>query len=112
MTSILPPARLCRVIMTAFVCITAAQTYAASNSEHDTAAPPNDAATLSAVEVVGQAGTGISWHAGNTAGAKTALPVRELPQSVRVITAQTIEDLDASAASCATTIWATCATGF
>jgi len=55
-----------------------------------------DATTLSAVEVVGHLDSGdVSWHAGETSAAKTDLPLRELPQSVRVITQQTIEDLGA-----------------
>jgi len=85
-------ALLWRALLTALVCTSAAS----ASSGEDEAASIQDATTLSAVEVVGQAETGIGWHAGSTAGAKTALPVRELPQSVRVITAQTIEDLDAT----------------
>jgi len=83
------PALPCHIIMVALVCTPAAHA-------HEMVSPQQEATTLSAVEVVGQTETGISWHAGETAGAKTTLPVRELPQSVRVITSQTIEDLDAT----------------
>jgi len=85
-------APLWRALIAALVCTSAAS----ASSGEDEAVSTQDATTLSAVEVVGQADTGIGWHAGSTAGAKTALPVRELPQSVRVITAQTMADLDAT----------------
>jgi len=52
--------------------------------------------TLSTVEVVGDTAAPMTWHAGPSTGAKTELPVRELPQSVRIITRQTIDDLSAN----------------
>lgn len=51
-------------------------------------------ATLPAVEVVGRTASG-AYHAGDTAGAKTELRLRELPQSVRVMTRQALDDLGA-----------------
>jgi len=84
-----------RALLLALTCITAAH---ASNTESPTL-PANhqpDATTLTAVEVVGQNATRMTWHAGSSTGAKTDLPVRELPQSVRIITQQTIEDLGAN----------------
>ena len=52
-------------------------------------------AELSTVEVVGSNRSG-GYHAEEAAGAKTDLPVRELPQSVRVVTRQAIDDLGAT----------------
>lgn len=51
--------------------------------------------TLATVEVVGRTASG-AYHAEEAAGAKTELPLRELPQSVRVITRQAIDDLGAT----------------
>jgi len=52
--------------------------------------------TLSSVEVVGHTQSDkMTWYAGDAAGTKTDLPLRELPQSVRVITQETIDDLGA-----------------
>lgn len=52
-------------------------------------------ATLPSVEVVGRTSTG-AYHATEAAGAKTELPLRELPQAVRVMTRQSIDDLGAT----------------
>jgi iron complex outermembrane receptor protein len=51
-------------------------------------------ATLPAVEVVGRR-TGGSYHADDASGTKSELPLREIPQSVRVMSRQTIDDLGA-----------------
>ncbi|MGQ3050182.1 MAG: TonB-dependent siderophore receptor [Roseateles sp.] len=51
--------------------------------------------TLPAVEVVGRTASG-AYHAGDASGAKTELRLRELPQSVRVMTRQAIDDLGAT----------------
>jgi iron complex outermembrane receptor protein len=57
--------------------------------------PPVPAATeLPAVEVVGRTESG-AYHAEEAEGARTELPLRELPQSVRTITRQAIDDLGA-----------------
>jgi iron complex outermembrane receptor protein len=57
--------------------------------------PPASAATaLPAVEVVGRTESG-AYHAEEAEGARTELPLRELPQSVRTITRQAIDDLGA-----------------
>jgi iron complex outermembrane recepter protein len=53
------------------------------------------AASLPAVEVVGRTASG-AYHAGDASGAKTELRLRELPQSVRVLTRQAIADLGAT----------------
>jgi len=50
---------------------------------------------LAPVEVRSEAAEQQTYSAGEAAGAKTALPLRELPQSVQVITSQTIEDIGA-----------------
>jgi iron complex outermembrane receptor protein len=50
---------------------------------------------LPSITVVGRSASG-SYHATESEGAKTELPLRELPQSVRVITQQTIDDLGAT----------------
>lgn len=51
--------------------------------------------TLSGVEVVGRSESG-AYDASDAAGAKSALPLRELPQSVRIVTRQAIDDLGAT----------------
>jgi len=51
--------------------------------------------TLDTISVVGRAESG-AYHAEGAAGAKIDLPLRELPQSVRVITRQAIDDLGAT----------------
>ena len=53
------------------------------------------AAELATVEVVGRTESG-AYHADEAAGAKTDLPLRELPQSVRIVTRQAIDDLGAT----------------
>lgn len=58
----------------------------------DTAA--ETAETLDRIEVVGRSLSG-TYYADDAAGAKTALPLRELPQSVRVLSRQAIDDLGA-----------------
>jgi len=55
----------------------------------------NPPAMLSVVEVVGSGATQTPY-AQESAGAKTDLPLRELPQSVQVVTRQTLEDLAAN----------------
>ena len=56
---------------------------------------PEPAATeLPTVEVLGRRQSG-GYQADDVSGAKTALPLRELPQSVRVISRQAIDDLGA-----------------
>ncbi|MGE6335457.1 TonB-dependent siderophore receptor [Acidovorax sp. NPDC077664] len=51
--------------------------------------------TLSAVDVVGRSASG-AYYADEAEGAKTTLPLRELPQSVRVMSRQTLDDLGAT----------------
>lgn len=73
--------------------LTIASLYAgmtAAQSSGDAALP-----TLATVDVVGRTASG-AYHAEEAAGAKTDLPLRELPQSVRVITRQAIDDLGAT----------------
>ncbi|MFT3821761.1 MAG: TonB-dependent siderophore receptor [Rubrivivax sp.] len=52
-------------------------------------------ATTAVVEVVGRTASG-AYHAEESAGAKSDLRLRELPQSVRIITRQAIDDLGAT----------------
>jgi iron complex outermembrane receptor protein len=59
------------------------------------AAAGSPAAELATVEVVGRTESG-AYHADEAAGAKTDLPLRELPQSVRIVTRQAIDDLGAT----------------
>jgi iron complex outermembrane receptor protein len=54
-----------------------------------------EAGQLSTIEVVGRGDSG-AYHADEAAGAKTDLPLRELPQSVRIITRQAMDDLGAT----------------
>jgi iron complex outermembrane receptor protein len=56
---------------------------------------PAAPAELSTVEVIGRTESG-AYHAEEAAGAKTELPLRELPQSVRIVTRQAIDDLGAT----------------
>ncbi|CAN7725750.1 TonB-dependent siderophore receptor [Variovorax sp. LjRoot290] len=56
---------------------------------------PAETSQLSTVEVVGRTESG-AYHADEAAGAKTDLPLRELPQSVRIVTRQAIDDLGAT----------------
>ncbi|MDM0018848.1 TonB-dependent receptor [Variovorax sp. J22R187] len=56
---------------------------------------PSAETELSTVEVVGRSETG-TYHADEVAGAKTDMPLRELPQSVRVVTRQAMDDLGAT----------------
>jgi len=78
--------------------LSCAATAQAQHLQDDMQVPDsgNAPTTLSAVEVVGETAARMAWHAGPSTGAKTDLPVRELPQSVRIITRQTIEDLSAN----------------
>ena len=57
--------------------------------------PKAQTAQPQAIEVLGRRETG-AYHAGDAAGTKSDLPLRELPQSVRVITRQAIDDLGAT----------------
>jgi len=58
-------------------------------------APPTEAGSLATIDVVGRSASG-TYHADEAAGAKTDLPLRELPQSVRSVTRQAIDDLGAT----------------
>src|SRR3989442_153747 len=58
-------------------------------------ASPQEQVLLPAVEVVGRTASG-AYHTDEAAGAKTDLPLRELPQSLRVITRQAMDDLGAT----------------
>lgn len=60
-------------------------------ADGDVVTPP----TLSAVDVVGRSASG-AYYADEAEGAKTSLPLRELPQSVRVMSRQTLDDLGAT----------------
>lgn len=55
----------------------------------------NTAAELPTVDIVGRTDSG-TYHADEAAGARTELPLRELPQSVRTVTRQAIDDLGAT----------------
>lgn len=59
-------------------------------------APPAGAniTTLPAIEVVGRQQGG-AYHANEASGTKTDLPLREVPQAVRVLSRQTLDDLGA-----------------
>jgi len=65
---------------------------ALAETEAETAPPATS--QLPTVEVVGQAPQ--TYHSGQNASSKTTLSVHELPQSVQVITRQTIDDLGAT----------------
>ncbi|KQU90336.1 hypothetical protein ASC78_20545 [Variovorax sp. Root318D1] len=56
---------------------------------------PPATAELSTIEVIGRTESG-AYHSEEAAGAKTELPLRELPQSVRIVTRQAIDDLGAT----------------
>lgn len=63
-----------------------------SSAQTPTTAP---AATLPSVEVVGRRQSG-AYHADEASGTKSELPLRELPQAVRVMSRQTLDDLGAT----------------
>jgi iron complex outermembrane receptor protein len=56
--------------------------------------PQTEPESLSAVEVVGRRQSG-GYQADDVSGTKSSLPLRELPQSVRVMSRQAIDDLGA-----------------
>ncbi|BEU96525.1 TonB-dependent siderophore receptor [Acidovorax sp. DW039] len=86
------PASLPRPTLTALaVAALVASAPAAWAAEGDVITPP----TLSAVDVVGRSASG-TYYADEAEGAKTSLPLRELPQSVRVMSRQTLDDLGAT----------------
>lgn len=86
------PAPLPRPTLTALaVAALVASAPAAWAAEGDAITPP----TLSAVDVVGRSASG-TYYADEAEGAKTSLPLRELPQSVRVMSRQTLDDLGAT----------------
>ena len=72
---------------------TAATLSLASFAAHAQPAAPSHPPAI--VEVVGRSEAG-SYDANDAAGAKSMLPLRELPQSVRVLTRQAIDDLGAT----------------
>lgn len=57
-------------------------------------AAPEPGAVLQAVEVVGRR-TGGTYYATDASGAKSDLPLRELPQAVRIMSRQSLDDLGA-----------------
>lgn len=67
----------------------------AARAQAEPATAPAEPAELPSVTVVGRSTSG-AYHADEAQGAKTELPLRELPQSVRVITRQAIDDLGAT----------------
>ena len=75
-----------------FALVLAAASPAAALAQ---SAPASSAPALPAVEVVGRTESG-TYHADDAEGTKTDLPLRELPQSVRTITRQAIDDLGAT----------------
>lgn len=64
-------------------------------AQAEPATPQAELVELPSITVVGRSASG-SPHATEAEGAKTELPLRELPQSVRVITRQAIDDLGAT----------------
>lgn len=66
-----------------------------SNADTDTAAPTPSDRTLPTVQVVGRRQSG-AYHEGHAAGAtKTDAPLLEVPQAVRVLPRQLLDDLSA-----------------
>ena len=56
--------------------------------------PPSSAEALDRIEVVGRSLSG-TYYADEAEGARTQLPMRELPQAVRVLSRQALDDLGA-----------------
>jgi len=77
------------VLLPAFA---AASAIAQTSPTTEPTAPP---AELPAVEVVGRTESG-TYHSSDASGTRTELPLRELPQSVRMITRQAMDDLGAT----------------
>lgn len=90
MNSIQPPAPSAPLPL----CLAVAALFAGPTMAQSSGAGP-EPAQLSTIEVTGRTESG-AYHADEAAGAKTELPLRELPQSVRVVTRQAIEDLGAT----------------
>jgi iron complex outermembrane receptor protein len=67
---------------------------AVNSSAQSQPAQAGNTATLPAVEVVGRQQGG-AYHADEASGTKTELPLREVPQAVRVLSRQTLDDLGA-----------------
>lgn len=67
---------------------------AANSHAQGQPAPAGGTVTLPAVEVVGRQQGG-AYHADEASGTKTELPLREVPQAVRVMSRQTLDDLGA-----------------
>lgn len=67
---------------------------AAAGAETQSITEPQGATTLPSVDVVGRRQSG-GYQADGISGTKSSLPLRELPQSVRVISRQAIDDLGA-----------------
>ena len=89
------------VLALALTGVWAAPAFAQSPAQPATgSAPPAAAASspakeLPAIEVVGRRQSG-TYHAEEASGARTDLPLRELPQAVRVMSRQTLDDLGAT----------------
>jgi iron complex outermembrane receptor protein len=79
-----------RLAMAAALCALTTPMSQAQTTEAATAM----ASTLDSVEVVGRRQGG-GYEAADVSGTKTTLPLRELPQSVRVMSRQAIDDLGA-----------------
>lgn len=73
----------------------ATATGAASTAAPEIATAADPASVVEVVEVVGR-GTSGAYYASTTRGAKNDLPLRELPQAVRVMSRQTLDDLGAT----------------
>jgi iron complex outermembrane receptor protein len=80
-----------RRLSAAIACLLAPVVSAAPLNAVDAAA---EAAQLDQIEVVGRSASG-AYYADEVSGAKLDLPLRELPQAVRVLSRQAIDDLGA-----------------
>jgi iron complex outermembrane receptor protein len=78
-----------RLAMAVYAALGAVNTSAQSQP-----AQAGNTVTLPAVEVVGRQQGG-AYHSDEASGTKTELPLREVPQAVRVLSRQTLDDLGA-----------------
>ncbi|WP_420225568.1 TonB-dependent siderophore receptor [Pigmentiphaga litoralis] len=94
------PARLAPVpLALALAALWAVHPAAAQTPSEPSAAQTSDAPVgvlLPTVEVIGGAATGGTYQPDDVRAAKTDLPLRELPQSVRILSRETLDDLGAT----------------
>lgn len=93
--SLLHPLALAAAAFCAGPALAQAQDTAPADAAATAITPAEPAAEMATIDIVGRTESG-AYHAAEAAGAKSDLPLRELPQSVRIVTRQAIDDLGAT----------------